>query len=204
LVNGSCLITLCYMAHPPARILQTFGPVGPLQLHSLGKLVPFHCVRCQRDKMADLLATIDGNWSRIFCYRCYESFVSERQQKAKEPVNDDANKRQVELRKPRKVQRGQPWGELPAISEKKLRQLRRRLPGIDALLEFFSAAGVQVKLAHDGNLRINGRQIPPIRRLPPSGGIIHSSHFWISPLRNSGGRHDGKFSTIPQAKMNVS
>jgi len=35
-------------------------------------------------------------------------------------------------------------------------------------------------------------------------GIIHSSHFWISPLRNSDGRHDGKFSTIPQAKMNVS
>ena len=28
--------------------------------------------------------------------------------------------------------------------------------------------------------------------------------FWISPLRNSDGRHDGKFSTIPQAKMNVS
>ena len=28
--------------------------------------------------------------------------------------------------------------------------------------------------------------------------------FWISPLRNSGSRRDGKFSTIPQAKMNVS
>ena len=36
------------------------------------------------------------------------------------------------------------------------------------------------------------------------GGIIHSSHFRISPLRNSDGRHDEKFSTIPQAKMNVS
>ena len=35
-------------------------------------------------------------------------------------------------------------------------------------------------------------------------GIIHSSHFWISPLRNSDGWHGGKFSTIPQAKMNVS
>ncbi len=35
-------------------------------------------------------------------------------------------------------------------------------------------------------------------------GIIHSSHFRISLLRNSDGRHDGKFSTIPQAKMNVS
>ena len=35
-------------------------------------------------------------------------------------------------------------------------------------------------------------------------GIIHSSHFRIFPLRNSDGRHDGKSSTIPQAKMNVS
>jgi ribosomal protein S18 acetylase RimI-like enzyme len=35
-------------------------------------------------------------------------------------------------------------------------------------------------------------------------GVIHSSHFRIYPLRNSGGQHDGKFSTIPQAKMNVS
>jgi hypothetical protein len=39
---------------------------------------------------------------------------------------------------------------------------------------------------------------------PSTGGIIHSSHFRISPLRNSDGRHDGRFSTIPQAKMNVS
>jgi len=28
--------------------------------------------------------------------------------------------------------------------------------------------------------------------------------FLISPPRNSDSRHDGKFSTIPQAKMNVS
>ena len=174
LVNGSCLLTLCYMVHPPATVVRTFGPVGPLQLHSLGKLVPFHCVRCQRDKMADLLATIDGDWSRIFCYRCYESFVSERQQEAKKPANDDPNKHQAELRKPRKVKAGQPGGELPTISEKKLQQLRRRLPGIDALLEFFSAAGVQVKLARDGNLRINGRQIPPIRSLPLPGTRVHS------------------------------
>jgi len=34
--------------------------------------------------------------------------------------------------------------------------------------------------------------------------IIHSWQFRISRLRNSDGRHDGKFSTIPQAKMNIS
>jgi len=35
-------------------------------------------------------------------------------------------------------------------------------------------------------------------------GIIHSCHFRISPLRNSDGRRDGKLSTIPQVKMNIS
>jgi hypothetical protein len=84
-------------------------------------------------------------------------------------VKEDPHPLQEKSRKSGKTKAGQSEGNPPTISEKKLRQLRRRLPGIDDLLAFFSAAGVRVELMSGGNLRINGRQIPPIRRLPPRG-----------------------------------
>jgi hypothetical protein len=139
------------MAQPPVPVTRTFDPVGQLQLHSLGKLARFHCIRCQQDKMADLLATTAGDWTQTVCYRCYERLLPGWQEKVK------------------KVKPAQPGGKPSAISEKKLRQLRRKLPGIDGLLAFFSAAGVRIEFTRDQSLRISGKQIPPIRHLPPPG-----------------------------------
>jgi hypothetical protein len=73
------------MAQPPAAVLRTFEPVGQLQLHSLGKLIPFHCVRCQRDKVANLLATTDGDWAQTVCYSCYERLVPDPRKRRRGP-----------------------------------------------------------------------------------------------------------------------
>ena len=47
------------------------------------------------------------------------------------------------------------------------KELKRRLPGIDGLLAFFRAAGVDAALQRGGRLRINGHQTPPLTHLPP-------------------------------------
>ena len=46
-------------------------------------------------------------------------------------------------------------------------KLKRRLPGIDGLLAFFRAAGVDVELVNGGCLWINGSQTQPLTHLPP-------------------------------------
>lgn len=158
------------MMELPDRVARPFEPTGNLQLHELGKLTRFHCVRCRREKVANLLAITDGDWSRTICYRCYESLVPQRQQKAKKPALGSPDSAQAAVSKSRNVMPKKP----PTISAKKLRMLQRRLPGINALLEFFSTAGIQVELRHDGVLLVNGEEISPIRELPPRGRLTWS------------------------------
>lgn len=53
------------------------------------------------------------------------------------------------------------------LSETKLQELRRRLPGIDSLLVFFLNAGIPAHLVQGGRLRIGGRLTPPLDQILP-------------------------------------
>lgn len=78
------------------------------------------------------------------------------QAKRPSPKSAEAKERKSDSRQP--------------ITEKDGQQLERRLPGVDRLLEFFSAAGVRVEAGRRGSLCINGRQTPPLARIRPSPG----------------------------------
>jgi hypothetical protein len=131
------------MAQPPAAVVRTLKPVGELQLHRLDKRARFHCVHCRRDKTHSLVATMNGDWAQTVCVGCYGILVRAHGGKTK-AQREEAKK--------------------AAEAEKKL---KRRLPGIDGLLAFFRAAGVDVELVHGGYLRIDGIQTQPLTHLPP-------------------------------------
>jgi hypothetical protein len=131
------------MAQPPAAVVRTLKPVGELQLHRLDKRTRFHCVHCRRDKTHSLVATMNGDWAQTVCVGCYGILVRAPRGKAK-AQREEAKK--------------------AAEAEEKL---KRRLPGIDGLLAFFRAAGVDVELVNGGCLRINGIQTQPLTHLPP-------------------------------------
>lgn len=72
------------MAEPSAVVVRTFKPQGDLQLHRFYKRVRFHCVHCQKDKTADLVATMGGDWAQRVCQQCYGFLVHEQRKQAKE------------------------------------------------------------------------------------------------------------------------
>jgi hypothetical protein len=56
---------------PPEKIVKEFPKEGDLQLFRLEKLHEFHCVRCQAQKKAKLVAVQGGDWSKLLCNGCY-------------------------------------------------------------------------------------------------------------------------------------
>lgn len=131
------------MIQPPAVVVRTLKPVGGLELHRLSKRFSFQCVRCRRHKTNSLVATIGSDWAQTVCVHCYNTVV--------------------------RVQREQTEkAEKAALAEK----LKSRLPGIDSLLTFFRASGVDAELARDGSLRINGSQTKPLAWILPSPNTI--------------------------------
>lgn len=152
------------MAQPPAVVTRTFKPAGQLRLHQLSKRASFRCVRCGRDRIASLVATVGGDWTQTVCISCYGSqVVTERDtKKAKQPPAP------VTPQPSKKVRAGQPKDKPPQPIPKKL---KRRLPGIDGLLAFYRAAHVRAELGRNGRLWINGYQIKPLTHLPPPDTI---------------------------------
>ena len=135
------------MTQPPAGIVRTLEPVGELQLYRLDKRVRFRCAQCQRDKTHDLVATMGGSWAQTVCVGCYITLARMQRENTKMTAKEkrENTKKTAEERK-----------------------LKRRLPGIDRLLAFFRAAGVDAELLRDGCLRINGSQTKPLAWILPS------------------------------------
>ena len=125
-------------------VVRTSKPQGDLQLHRLDKRVRFHCVRCQKDRTADLIATMGGDWAQKICLQCYGFLVHEQRKPAKEA---------------KKVR------ESAREKARKAAKARARMPGAYGLLEFLCAVGVRAELV-DGWLRISGEQIQRVDHLP--------------------------------------
>jgi hypothetical protein len=170
------------MAEPPALVAVTFKPAGQLQLHRLGQLARFHCVRCQEDKTGALVATMTGDWAQTVCIGCYDFLVHAQGEDVREAAKAKRRPVQAEQELPRKIEPRQLKRQPPQPMSKKQRrqlenerrqlekvrrELRRQLPGLDSLLAFFRATGVRVELVHGRCLRINDAQTAPLAHLPP-------------------------------------
>ncbi len=154
------------MAQPPSVIVRTFKSAGELQLYRLDKRVPFHCVRCRRDKTASGVATMGGSWTQTVCEHCYGFLVHEQREKAKKAAMANVGPVQAKQQPSRKVKPEQPDGKSPQpTADKELRRLQRQLPEFDRLLEFFRAAGVRAELVSGGCLWIHGSRTEPLVRI---------------------------------------
>src|SRR5260370_14352789 len=169
------------MAERPPVVAPTFTPAGQLQLHYFSERTSFHCVHCQQDKTASLVATMGPDWAQAVCIICYGALVSAQPEKADtaakakpRPVQakqDQSKPRPGQAKQPpsRKVKPKQPDETPPQPTAKKTRrQFKHQLPGADGLLEFFHAAGARAELVRGGYLYIDGSQTQRLAHLPPS------------------------------------
>jgi hypothetical protein len=159
------------MAKPPAVIVETFKAVGSLQLHRLDKRARFYCVTCIGYKRADLVATTNGDWKQAVCNICYRALVNAEQERAKRAGRPTRGPAKATQQPPRKVRPGQ-LGRRNGLSARPVavagqsKQLAYRPSGIDSLLEFFRAAGIDAQLGAAGRLWVDGSQIASPTRVP--------------------------------------
>ena len=91
---------------------------------------------------------------------------------------------------------------LVSVRQATQRNAGRRTAGIDGLVALTSQA--RAEMAVRVHASVGSHRPSPVRRVYiPKGLFIHRI-FEFPRSRNSYGRHGGMFSTIPQAKMNVS
>jgi hypothetical protein len=158
------------MAQPPAVVVKTCRPVDELQLHLLGSPTPFFCIRCQESKTIKSVATVQGDWTRTICNVCYGELVHARRKKARRDATPRQGTTEVKWLSPNRAAAVQMTRSPPqSITPHKRDKLRRRLPGLDGLVEFFRTAGLRVEPLEGGTLSINGRLTTRLDRLPPPG-----------------------------------
>lgn len=157
------------MNDAPAPIARAYKPEGRLRLYRLVHSARFHCVRCRKNKEANVVGTIGGDWAQTICNGCYGLLLNPQTAKddikpqTPKPERRAAPKQGAKLpnKKP-KGPKAKPKGKAPKapqpIGQKERRQLERRLPGIDQLLSFFRAADVPIELVRGGRLWINRRR----------------------------------------------
>ena len=151
---------------PPAVVVQTFEAVGSLQLHRLSKRARFYCVTCRERKRGVLVATTNGDWKKAVCNICYGALVKKQQGKAKKKAPKQTRQPSKTVRHKQLNRRdGSSAGQATAKGQNK-QPTRRRPSGIDSLLEFFRAAGVDAQLGPTGHLWIDGRRIEPLAQVP--------------------------------------
>jgi hypothetical protein len=160
------------VAEPRAVVARTFKPAGKLQLHRLSERARFYCVHCRQDTAASLVATMNGDWAQTLCNSCYASLVHAERAKAKKSANAERRRQQERRPQPRKVTLTEKVGGPPRpITEQERLQLEQRLPGVNRMLTFFIAAGVQVEVVRNGSLRLNGNRTPPLAKMRRSSGM---------------------------------
>ena len=125
------------------------------------RIEQFRCVRCRKAKAANLVATLDGDWSQTICNRCYEHLISADRAKPAQHRRSSAQGSRQQAKKPAKKptkNTGRAATRLQPIGMKERRRLEQRLPGLERMLSFFRAAEVEVELLTGGHLLINGRR----------------------------------------------
>lgn len=132
------------MSEPPAAVVRAARPEGDLQLYRLDRRVRFHCVQCKKDRKANLVATMGGDWEREVCLTCYSGLVRKQWKRA-----ENAQKAAQDARE----------------KAQEAAEARARMPGAYGLLEFLDTAGVRAELV-DGWLRISGEQVERVDHLP--------------------------------------
>lgn len=154
------------MAQPP-------GMAGQLQLHHLDdRRFRFRCVRCQRDKTASVVATMDGDWTQTLCSTCHDSLVHAQRDEAKKATKTKRKPVQAKRRQPGKVESTPPEIKPPMpISRWERRELERKRPGAGRLPAFFGTAGVNAELVRGGCLWIDGSRTEPLAWVLQSPGI---------------------------------
>ena len=61
---------------PPAPIIKSYAPRGPLTQYRLEFATPFLCFRCGQQKKSKLVVVYDSDWSRLLCNACYGYLLS--------------------------------------------------------------------------------------------------------------------------------
>lgn len=156
---------------PPAAVLRAYSPVGQFQLYRLGRRVRFYCDTCRQRKTANLVATTKGDWSHTICNSCYLGQVNAQRGKAKkatQPIEYRVSamkepSRKVKLKRAKRLNGS---SANPVIAKGEHQQLRRGHSGLDGMLGFFRAAGINAELGRDGCLWINGTQTEHLAQLP--------------------------------------
>jgi hypothetical protein len=153
------------MTQAPAVVAQSFKPTGQRQLHLLAEDARFHCVRCRQDRSGIFVATIGGDWTQTLCRGCHQYLVRAERQTAKKQAAKATPRPPQARHQPGKTGSGTPEGTSPSpMSEKRLQQLRRGLPGVDRLLQFFRAADLEAEFVRGGCLWLDGNQTQPLTR----------------------------------------
>ncbi|HEX5512438.1 MAG TPA: hypothetical protein VFX41_12045 [Actinomycetales bacterium] len=60
---------------PPAAVVKTMAPRGPLQQYRVATATPFTCARCGAGKKSKLLTTVSADWDSLLCNGCYGNVV---------------------------------------------------------------------------------------------------------------------------------
>jgi hypothetical protein len=59
------------------RVRRSEPARGPLQLHYLSGKAQICCVRCQTVAQTRVVATVDGDWTRLVDRSCYDAWCRE-------------------------------------------------------------------------------------------------------------------------------
>jgi hypothetical protein len=157
---------------PPAVVIRTSEPVGHFQLHHLRERARFYCETCRQHKTAALVATVKGDWKHMLCNACYSGQVKAQRRTAKrtaQPGSDRVQARQKQSRKRLKQLQAKRMNGGPAkpkAAKAEHRLLTPRRSGMERLLAFFRAAGLNAVPGRGGCLWINGSQTGPLAQVP--------------------------------------
>ena len=141
-----------------ARIVESFGAIGDLQLHCLDVPASFTCATCRQRYRDDLAATVKGSWKLMVCHGCYMTLTRDQvERKSRKRQRRRSKKKQPSTRIPFGQAQGAAPGA-PVVPRQRITSAERvnRPPGDDAsanapsqegaqkMLHFFWAAGVVI------------------------------------------------------------
>lgn len=142
---------------PAARIVESFGAIGDLQLHGLDVPVSFTCATCRQRYRDDLVATVKGSWRLVVCHGCYLTLTRGQVEMKSRQGQRRKSKKQPGTRIPFGQARGAAPGA-PVVPSQRAMSAEpvNRPPGDDVsanapsrqgaqkMLHFFWAAGVVI------------------------------------------------------------
>lgn len=163
---------------PGARVVESFGAVGDLELHRLDVPIDFMCATCHQRDHTRLAATVKGSWSRIICDSCYMTLVldygkkqSQKQQRQKPKKHGgsraSAKRAQKALSGAPVVPRQRTSGSEPSAGmPRKHGSAATPTAGTQRMLQFFWAAGVTSWTSTNDDLYVSGEPAGRVSGFP--------------------------------------